>query len=558
MTARRPASVPPGANTGPLTRSQIMSRVRDRDTTPERVLRSALHARGLRFRTCKADLPGKPDIVLAAPRVCVFVDGDYWHGGQWLRRGLTCLDEQFENTADRSYWIGKIERNMDRDCRATADLLAAGWTVLRFWESEVTARVEECADRVLAAVSDGEGAASPEAGARMRARMAERSTAEFFCGIGLMRYALERQGWGIRFANDIDAKKRDMYATHFDDADAHYHLGDIHALAAADVPPVSLATAAFPCNDLSLAGARRGLEGAHSSAFWGFARLLRDLGDRRPPLVMIENVSGLMTSHNGRDLRAVLEALNDLDYDVDALLINARRFTPQSRPRLFVIAAQRALPDAEAGAPALTLSELADCPQTAPDADVRPAALRRFIVANADLRWRLRRLPPLPDGRPRLAKIVEKLPPDDPLWWEPDRAAYLLSQMSPAHAATMREMMRRRTRAWGTIFRRVRAGQTRAELRTDGLAGCLRTPRGGSGRQILLEAGGGKARVRLMTPRECARLMGADDYQIEARPNQALFGFGDAVCVPVIEWIARRYLNPLVCEAIRGAILRPT
>ena len=83
-----------------------------------------------------------------------------------------------------------------------------------------------------------------------------------------------------------------------------------------------------------------------------------------------------------------------------------------------------------------------------------------------------------------------------------------------------------------------------AELRTDTIAGCLRTPRGGSGRQILFAAGKGRYAARLLTPRECARLMGADDFKITVPLNQALFGFGDAVCVPVIRWIAENYLTP--------------
>ena len=93
-----------------------------------------------------------------------------------------------------------------------------------------------------------------------------------------------------------------------------------------------------------------------------------------------------------------------------------------------------------------------------------------------------------------------------------------------------------------------------AELRTDGIAGCLRTPRGGSGRQILFCAGQGEFRVRLVTPRECARLMGADDFKITVPMNQALFGFGDAVCVPVIEWIANNYLNPVLEELFPAPI----
>jgi DNA (cytosine-5)-methyltransferase 1 len=94
-------------------------------------------------------------------------------------------------------------------------------------------------------------------------------------------------------------------------------------------------------------------------------------------------------------------------------------------------------------------------------------------------------------------------------------------------------------------------------LRFDGIAGCLRTPRGGSARQILFKAGCGKYKVRLLTPRECARLQGVSDeeYKIDVTANRALFGFGDAVCVSVVEWIARNYLNPLVAEMIRGRIL---
>jgi DNA (cytosine-5)-methyltransferase 1 len=90
-----------------------------------------------------------------------------------------------------------------------------------------------------------------------------------------------------------------------------------------------------------------------------------------------------------------------------------------------------------------------------------------------------------------------------------------------------------------------------AEIRSDGIAGCLRTPKGGSARQILLRVGKGKIDIRLLSPRECARLMGADEYHISGNINQALFGFGDAVCVPVVTWISENYLNPLLSEINR-------
>ena len=99
--------------------------------------------------------------------------------------------------------------------------------------------------------------------------------AEFFAGIGLMWLGLERAGWRIAFANDIDPKKLEMYRAAFPDAEEHFLLKDVHALSAEELPTVDLATASFPCTDLSLAGAREGLRGKQSSAFWGFIRASR-------------------------------------------------------------------------------------------------------------------------------------------------------------------------------------------------------------------------------------------------------------------------------------------
>jgi DNA (cytosine-5)-methyltransferase 1 len=146
------------------------------------------------------------------------------------------------------------------------------------------------------------------------------------------------------------------------------------------------------------------------------------------------------------------------------------------------------------------------------------------------------------------------------MWWSRQRCDYVLSQMSPKHADQAQAMIRGHTVRYGTVFRRVRNGKSMAELRTDGIAGCLRTPRGGSGRQILFAAGESRFNVRLLTPRECAGLMGVDDFTINVSLNQALFGFGDAVCVPVIEWIANNYLNPLwhqEFEPVPSAALSP-
>ncbi len=522
-----------------------MRKVRSSGTTPEMAFRKALWARGIRYRVSPAAMPGKPDVVISSTKIAIFVDGDFWHGNQWRRRRRASLEDQFTRTKSREYWLAKIRRNMQRDCQTTATLIADGWTVLRFWESDIHRDVEGCVrmavDVVNGAVDHNPASLAPQ-----------KTFAEFFAGIGLMRAGLENKGWAIRFANDIDRRKYDMYRAHFPDADQHFLLGDIHNIPSDDVPAVTLATASFPCNDLSLAGSRHGLAGKESSAFWGFARILEEMGERRPPLVLLENVTGFLTSHGGQDFEEVLRTLNRLKYSVDAFVLDAARFVPQSRPRLFIVGVQQVRQES----PTLLQGREGQTPPYSYESDVRPRALATFILAHPEIRWSVRDLPPQPQGGARLDDILEDIPEGSPAWWSHDRATYLLDQMSPRHRAIADEMIAGRRWSYGTVFRRVRDKRSMAELRTDGLAGCLRTPRGGSGRQILFKAGYGQYVARLLTARECARLMGADDYIIDAPLNQALFGFGDAVCVPVIEWIAEYYLNPVVSELMRRCALR--
>ncbi|MFG0330644.1 MAG: DNA mismatch endonuclease Vsr [Phycisphaerales bacterium] len=517
--------------------SVIMSRVRGRDTAPEKAFRSALFKEGLRFRVCESKLPGKPDIVFPGPRLAVFVDGDYWHGNQWRRRGLRSIDEQVGSINNADYWRRKIQRNRSRDFSNTATLLDRGWRVLRVWESDLKNDLDRCVDSVVNAVraeAHGSGFAYDQ--------LANRSVVEFFAGIGLVRLALDQAGWQTIFANDIDADKFDMYEGNF--GDNGFLLGDIHGLRGADLPAAGLVTASFPCTDLSIAGARRGLDGDHSGAFWAVTRLLDELGDRKPPLVLFENVLGFLRSRGGRDLDAALRSLNKLGYAIDLFTLNADRFAPQSRPRLFIIAR-----------PSEANDEVINAGDLESD-DLRPDAIVEFIRSHEHLDWSLRCLPGPPDRHAGLDDILEDLPEDDPHWWNEDRAAYFLNQMSERHREIANEMIAGTTWSYATAFRRIRRGRSMAELRTDGIAGCLRTPRGGSARQILFAAGCGHYRVRLLTARECARLQGApDDFVINTTLNKALFGFGDAVCVPVVEWIARQYLTPLAAELLRGRTL---
>lgn len=359
------------------------------------------------------------------------------------------------------------------------------------------------------------------------------TAAEFFSGIGLVRLALERHGWNVVFANDIDPNKAEMYRRKWPN-DQHLVIDDIHNLSADDVPCCDVFTASFPCNDLSIAGRWEGINGSESSAYWGLIRLIREMDNRKPRFVLLENVLGFLMSNKGQDFEQALLALNDLGYNVDAFVLNALQWVPQSRARLFVVA---------------TLDDGCERRTTSSASPARPDALVKFINLNPHVRWNLRKLPALPRRHKRLQDIIEDLPDDDSHWWNNERATYFMNQLSEKHDLIAKRMIKGKTIAYATAFRRVRNGKSMAELRTDGVAGCLRTPRGGSGRQILFKAGRGKYQVRLLTARECARLQGVpDSYPIDVPLNKALFGFGDAVCVPAIEWIARNYLTPLACS----------
>ena len=112
------------------------------------------------------------------------------------------------------------------------------------------------------------------------------TVAEYFAGIGLVRMGLEPYGWHVVFANDISEKKFEMYKTFFPGADQHYIVDDVFDIDPTNVPSTTLATCSFPCIDLSLAGNMSGIHGKHSSAFWGFIRILSAQGQSVPPLVL--------------------------------------------------------------------------------------------------------------------------------------------------------------------------------------------------------------------------------------------------------------------------------
>ncbi len=356
--------------------------------------------------------------------------------------------------------------------------------------------------------------------------------AEFFAGIGLVGAAAKSVDGSVAFANDIEPLKHALYKQNF--PDDPFTLGDIREVRGEEIPDVELATASFPCTDLSLAGNRAGLAGPESGMFWEFSRVIAEMGDRAPGAVLLENVPSFATSHGGQDLEDAIDALNDHGYVCDLLLVNAAHFVPQSRPRLFVVGHRE--PWEGTGEP--TASPL------------RPAWLRRFCDQRPHLKIRLRDYPEPAGSTATLAAVVERLDADDERWWEPQRVRRFKTGMVKLQRERLDTMIRSPKPAWKTAYRRTRDGKSVWEMRPDEIAGCLRTARGGSSKQALVEAGDGELRVRWMTPREYARLQGVDDaFKLDAvSANQAFFGLGDAVCVPAVAWVLEHAVLPVMAD----------
>jgi len=362
--------------------------------------------------------------------------------------------------------------------------------------------------------------------------------AEFFAGMGLMRLGLEREGVEVVFANDIEPVKARLYSANFDSS--HLVLGDVREVRGDDVPDIDLATASFPCTDLSVAGRRRGLAGRESAMFWELARVLGEMAGRRPRTVLLENVLGFASSHGGRDLRSAVGELNALGYSCDVFVGDAAWFVPQSRPRLFIVGSRDTAP--QDGAP--------------PPSPLRPEKVVGFYRDNPDLQLHVYPLAS-PEGKAvSLDEAVERMDPADRRWWDEGRSSRFAESLSEIQRSRLMGLASSRRLNRRTAYRRTRRGKAVWEIRSDDIAGCLRTARGGSSKQAIVEAGRGAYRLRWMTPLEYARLQGAGDLDLgSVTDNQALFALGDAVCVPVIRWIARSYLKPLAAGALAAGAL---
>lgn len=342
---------------------------------------------------------------------------------------------------------------------------------------------------------------------------------EFFAGSGLVAHALQPYFKAV-WANDICEKKAAVYMANH--GEKHFRLGSISDVSGAELSPVALSWASFPCQDLSLAGLTAGIHGERSGLVWQWLRIMDEMADP-PPVLVAENVTGLVSVDGGSHYRILHQALRSRGYTVGAVLLDAVRWVPQSRPRVFVVAVKNGL--------AIPSALTAEGPNW-----MHPSAIVK--AAKGLEGWVWWNMPEPPSRKQNLSDIIE---------WDaecdnPQSEARNLSLIPKHH----RERLDGHDIIVAPGYKRTRANKQVLELRFDGVAGCLRTPKGGSSRQFLVLKKGNKLATRLLTVRETARLMGApESFKLPGSYNDGYKAMGDAVSMPVARYLGKHLLVPL-------------
>ena len=366
---------------------------------------------------------------------------------------------------------------------------------------------------------------------------------EFFAGGGMARAGLGAE-WECLFANDFDAKKGLSYQANWGTG-GELTVGDVSLVSPSDIPSrADLVWGSFPCQDLSLAGGGAGLKGERSGTFYPFWNVIKGLiaGGRAPKLIALENVCGTLSSHEGDDFLNICKTLTTSGYRVGAVVIDAVLFVPQSRPRLFVVGVH---------------ADVVIDPSLLAPGPIEPFHTRRLRTAVSSLddvsqeAWLWWNVPTPPHRNSTFASLIE----DNPIsvsWHTPEETTRLVGMMSPLNVAKLAAAKRAKRRMVGGVYRRTRLNECgqkvqRAEVRFDDIAGCLRTPSGGSSRQTIIVVDGDSVRSRLISARETARLMGLpDEYKLPKNYNEAYHLTGDGVAVPVVRHLATHLLEPLL------------
>ena len=372
---------------------------------------------------------------------------------------------------------------------------------------------------------------------------------EFFAGGGMARVGLG-EGWRCLLANDVAPVKIDAYKAKW--GSDHLDTRDVDELRPRDLPHVAdLAWASFPCQDLSIAGnglgiGESGTGATRSGALWPFLDLIAGLRaeSRQPSVLALENVTGLLTSNSGKDFSAICRALRGLGYLFGAVVIDAKHFLPQSRPRIFIVAVRDDI--------SISANLTCDAPRSPwhTAGIVRAHAELATDVAEAWRWWELGDAPTLTDDA--LLAAIDIGPRAD--WHTVDETERLLAMMPVSHAKRLADAREDGSTKIGSIYLRMRPENgknvQRAEISFGTTLGCLRTPRGGGSRPRIIVVEGDEVRTRLLSAREAAGLMGLpSDYPLPERYQHAFQLIGDGVAAPAVRFLADALIEPLARAA---------
>jgi len=346
-------------------------------------------------------------------------------------------------------------------------------------------------------------------------------TAEFFAGSGLVTEGLKAISTVV-WSNDISERKAQIYQANHT---GKFELADICNVAGSSIPESDLSWASFPCQDLSLAGQMKGIKASRSGMFWEWLRIIDEM-EELPKVVCLENVVGLVSTNGGAHYRALHEALTSKGYRVGPMMLDAVKWLPQSRRRIFVVAIRDEF-------------DVSNFTDDRPNWTHSTGVMKAATGLENLVWWKL----PMPTAPVQgLSDVIDW---DAPCFDE-DRTKSLLSLIPERHRNLMEKHAALSERAVFPGYRRTRAGKQVLELRFDNVSGCLRTAEGGSSKQFLILAKNKQLSARLLTPREAARLMGApDSYQLSDNYNDSYSAMGDAVAVPVVQHLAKHLLSPL-------------
>lgn len=349
---------------------------------------------------------------------------------------------------------------------------------------------------------------------------------EFFAGSGLVSYGLKgmfRPVW----SNDICPKKAEVYRANF--PSRHFVLDDIKNISGIKLPYAHLSWASFPCQDLSLAGSIGGIDAERSGLIWEWLRILKEMPDP-PAMLLIENVAGLLSAKDGAYYTKLHYSLMKQGYKSGAMLLDASHFVPQSRPRVFILAVRN-----DIQIPSQLISD-------GPTWLHNKAAI---TLGRSLPDWVWWNIPKPPKRKTRLKDVIDLTLP-----YDKDDVLRLISLRHKEKLDSFNEVI-------ATAYRRTRHGEQSLELRFDGVAGCLRTPEGGSSKQFIIVKQNNEIHARLLSPREAARLMGApDSYILPTSYNDGYRAMGDAVALPVATFIGKNLLLPLAEEIYHGECLQ--